>query len=253
MSARASLSAGEVSSLLVVGAHAFDAEVIAGPFAAAVTASGGRATFLHLSLGEQGHTRLSPAEYAVQKRAEAAASADLLGADVRNLDLLDGFIAVEDNAALTICDIIREVVPDVIVTHWSGSWHKDHRAAHTLVRNGIFFAALPTLLRERPAHDPGTLLFGENWEDNEGFRTDLRVDVSRGMDRWREAMESYELARGLASFPYLDYYSSLYRVNGCLAGVQHAQAFAVQDASSAAGIRQFLEDPSSPSEPEVGL
>ncbi|MFB9835200.1 PIG-L family deacetylase, partial [Actinoallomurus acaciae] len=64
---------GGIGSLLVVGAHAFDAEVIAGPLAAAVAGAGGRATLVHLSLGEQGHTRLAPAEYAEQKRAEAAA------------------------------------------------------------------------------------------------------------------------------------------------------------------------------------
>src|SRR5690606_42158507 len=51
--------ASHIRSLLVVGAHAFDAEVIGGPLAAAVVRAGGRATLAHLSLGEQGQDRKS--------------------------------------------------------------------------------------------------------------------------------------------------------------------------------------------------
>jgi N-acetylglucosamine malate deacetylase 1 len=235
------LTASQIRSLLVVGAHAFDAEVIAGPLIGAVVGAGGRATMMHLSLGEQGHTTLTPAQYAEQKRAEAAASAAALGSRWETLALPDGFVPVDDEIALRLCDLIREVKPDVIVTHWSGSWHKDHRAAHTLTVNAAFFAALPTLTRAAPAHSAATILFGENWEDGAGFRVECVIDVSDGMRPWRTAVQQYELARGLAAFPYYDYYSSLYRLHGCTSGCQHAQAFAVQSSQSMAGFRQFLD------------
>lgn len=242
------LSASGIRSLLVVGAHAFDAEVIGGPLAAAVVAAGGRATLVHLSLGEQGHTTLTPAQYAEQKRAEAAASARSLSSQWATFDLPDGFLPADDETALRLCDVIREVRPDVIVTHWSGSWHKDHRAAHTLTVNGAFFAALPTLARTHAAHGAATVLFGENWEDDEDFRPQSLIDVSDGMPAWREAVRRYELARGLASFPYYDYYSSLYRMRGCVAGCQHAQAFRLQSSQSMAGVRQFIDR----TDPEAG-
>ena len=243
------LSAGGIGSLLVVGAHAFDAEVIGGPLAAAVMRAGGQATLVHLSLGEQGHTTLTPAQYAEQKRDEARASAQALGAQWCTLELPDGFVPADDETALRLCDIIRDVRPDVIVTHWSGSWHKDHRAAHTLTVNGAFFAALPTLARSAAAHAAGAVLFGENWEDDEGFRPEAIIDVSDGMEAWRTAVRQYELARGLATFPYYDYYSSLYRMRGCIAGCQQAQAFRVQSSQTAAGVRQFV-DSSGPDQTE---
>ena len=187
-----------IRSLLVVGAHAFDAEVIAGPLAATVVRSGGRSTFVHLSLGEQGHPSLAPAEYAMQKRDEAEAAAAALGCDMVSLDLPDGFVPVTDEIALRLCDIVREVRPDVVVTHW---------------------------------------------EDADGFHPARMLDVSMGMEAWRSAVQCYELARGLSSFPYYDYYSSLYRMRGCLAGCTHAQGFAVQSGDALAGIGQFVGDP----------
>ncbi|MFB9840630.1 PIG-L deacetylase family protein, partial [Actinoallomurus acaciae] len=163
-----------------------------------------------------------------------------LGAEWRTLDLPDGFVPADDEVALRLCDVIREVRPDAVVAHWSGSWHKDHRAAHTLAVNAAFFAALPTLRRDLPAHDTGTLLFGENWEDDEGFRPERLFDVTDGVPAWREAVREYELARGLASFPYYDYYSSLYRLRGCTSGCRYAQAYRMQSGQSMAGVGQFL-------------
>lgn len=230
-------------SVLVVGAHAFDAEVIAGPLAAALAARGAQVTFLHLTMGEQGHPCLIPEQYCQQKEEEAGRAAATLGVAVRNLGLRDAYLPADDATALKLCDVVRELKPQVVVTHWHGSWHKDHRAAAQLTQNGLFFAALPTIRREQPAHVVPLLLFGENWEDDEQFRPDHLVDVSEGFESWRKAVHEYELARGLSSFPYVDYYSALYRLRGCLRGTQYAQAFAAASQSWNAGAGMFAPAP----------
>ncbi|WP_221938982.1 PIG-L deacetylase family protein [Mycobacterium sp. KBS0706] len=226
--------------ILVIGAHAFDAEVMAGPLAAAAAARGATVTFLHLSLGEQGHSELPPDQYAEQKRQEAAAAAAVLGVRWQTLDLPDAFVPDDDATALRVCDVVREVRPEVVIGHWHGSWHKDHRAAHRLATTGVFFAGLPTLVRQAPAHDVRHILFGENWEDDEGFRPEHLVDVTPGFDLWRAAVAEYALGRGLGSFPYVDYYSALYRMRGCLRGTTYAQGFASASLSWAANAGQFL-------------
>lgn len=226
-------------SLLVVGAHAFDAEVIAGPLAAVAAKRGVRVTFLHLTLGEQGHPSLPPAAYAAQKRQEAQLFADRLGIAALDLGYPDAFLPDNEELALRIADVIRDVQPETIITHWQGSWHKDHRVAAQATKNAVLYAALPTLLREKPAFSPQLLLFGENWEDDEGFAPAHLVDVSDGFEAWREAIVEYELARGLSSFPYVDYYASLYRMRGCLNGSQYAQGFATTSHSFNAGGGMF--------------
>jgi LmbE family N-acetylglucosaminyl deacetylase len=226
-------------SILVVGAHAFDAEVIAGPLAAAAVKRGANVTFLHLTMGEQGHPCLIPEQYCVQKEKAAALAAERLGVAVRNTGLRDAFLANDDATALMVCDVIRELQPDVVITHWRGSWHKDHHAAAMLTQNGAFYAALPTIKRDHPAHTPELLLFGENWEDDQDFKPEHLVDVSDGFDIWAEAVNEYELARGLSSFPYIDYYSALYRLRGCLRGTRHAQGFIAASHSWNAGAGLF--------------
>lgn len=226
--------------ILVVGAHAFDAEMIAGPLAFVASSRGAEVTFLHLTMGEQGHRCLSTSLYAAQKKLEATAAAERLGAKWLGLDHPDAFLPNDEALALQVCDVIRKLKPNVIITHWHGSWHKDHRAASEATKTGVFYASLPTLDRELPAHSPSLLLFGENWEDDENFEPTYLVDVSAGFDAWRDAASAYELARGLSSFPYLDYYSSLYRLRGCLRGTQHAQAFMGMSHSWNAGAGLFL-------------
>ena len=227
-------------SILVVGAHAFDAEVIAGPLACVAAARGAEVNFLHLTMGEQGHRCLSASLYAEQKRGEASAAATRLGAKWLSLDLPDAFLPSDEATALQVCDVIRRLQPQVVITHWHGSWHKDHRAASEVTKLAVFYAALPTLEREAPAFSPSLLLFGENWEDDEKFEPTYLVDVSAGFDAWKEAASAYELARGLSSFPYLDYYSSLYRLRGCLRGTTHAQAFMGMSHSWNAGAGLFM-------------
>jgi LmbE family N-acetylglucosaminyl deacetylase len=226
--------------ILVVGAHAFDAEVIAGPLAFVAASRGAAVTFLHLTMGEQGHRCLAPSLYAEQKKTEAGAAAATLGISWRSLDLPDAFLPNTDATALAVCDVVRELKPDVVITHWQGSWHKDHRAACEATKTAVFFSSLPTLDSARPPHSPSLLLFGENWEDDEGFRPDHLVDVTAGFEPWREAAQSYELARGLSSFPYLDYYSSLYRLRGCIRGSRYAQAFMTTSNSWNAGAGLFM-------------
>lgn len=227
-------------SILVVGAHAFDAEVIAGPLAFVAASRGCAVTFLHLTMGEQGHRCLSTQLYAEQKKREASLSAERLSVAWRTLDLPDSQIPLDDKTALAIAFVMRELKPEVVITHWRGSWHKDHQATSELVRNAVLFSALPTLEADLAAHNPQLLLFGENWEDDEDFKPVHLVDVSAGFEPWREAARQYELARGLSSFPYLDYYSALYRMRGCIRGTRYAQAFAAMPHSWNAGAGLFL-------------
>ena len=230
----------EARRLLVVGAHAFDAEVIAGPLAFVAAAGGAEVTFLHLTMGEQGHRCLAPPLYSKQKEMEAGKAAGRLGICWRGLSLPDAFLPNDDVTALAVAQVIRELKPEVVITHWQGSWHKDHLAASNITRTAIFYAALPTLDSSMPAFSPSLLLFGENWEDDEGFVPTHLVDVTEGFAGWREAALEYELARGLSSFPYMDYYSSLYRLRGCLRGSTYAQAFMTTSNSWNAGAGLFM-------------
>ncbi|MCD6358127.1 MAG: PIG-L family deacetylase [Thermoproteales archaeon] len=210
--------------LMVVGAHAGDAEVTCGGLIAKYARAGHEVVIVHMTLGERGHPRLSEEEYGEQKRREAEEAARILGAKPVFLPYRDGELPASDEVKFRLCDLIREYRPEIVITHWRGSFHKDHRNTYEVVRDAIFYAALPAIKRERPAHSVRALYFAENWEDPFGFEPQVYVDISDAFEVWREAASAYAFARGETGFPYIEYYTCLFRIRGIESGFKYAQA-----------------------------
>jgi N-acetylglucosamine malate deacetylase 1 len=213
--------------ILAIGAHAADMEFTCGMTLAKYVAHGGHAALLHLTPGERGHPRMGAEEYGAQKRAEAARAAAILGASLHMLDYSDATLPVNEEVALQVADVIREERPDIIITHWRNSIHKDHANTHRIVSDAILYAALGSIERSRPRHGVWNIYFTDNWEDQEDYVPDVFVDIDREcFDRWREAASAYELYRGgISSFRYADYYEALATVRGALARFRYANAF----------------------------
>jgi LmbE family N-acetylglucosaminyl deacetylase len=212
--------------ILAVGAHAADMEFTAGAAILAYTRAGHTATLLHLTPGEKGHPRMDPAQYAVQKRAEAEEAARRLNARVRFLDYKDAELLVEEPVARAIAAVIREERPDILITHPPHSIHSDHANCHHNVMRAWFLAELPGLDFPHPPHVVPRVYFAENWEDMEGYVPDTYVDVTDVFDDWIDAAAAYELFRGgISSFRYQDYYRALAVMRGCLGGAAKAVSF----------------------------
>jgi LmbE family N-acetylglucosaminyl deacetylase len=212
-----------------VGAHAFDAEVMAGGLAAVQTGRGGTAVVLHLTLGELGHATEAADDYRKQKRQEAKDAARALGGEAKFLDEPDGDLRSSRAVAESVAAVVRSVRPDTVVTHWRGSWHPDHVAAHQVTMRALLLAGLPGATGGGTAdsHVPRRVLFAENWEDREGFEPTVYEDITEGFEPWQAALSSYEIGRPgrKGGFPYADYYTALARLHGCEYGVPYAQAF----------------------------
>lgn len=211
--------------IMVIGALAADAELMGGGTILSHVSQGWRAVIVHLSLGEKGHKSLDPETYAEIKRSEAKNAADILGAEMLVLDYRDGEIPVSETIQWEIADAIRRFRPNAIVTHWKGSLHQDHINCFENVLASLFFAGLKTFVREYPAHYPRNILFGENWEDEDGFDAELYLDVSPHWKRYLEAIMAYGLVRGeAASFRYLQWYEGASLARGAERSVDRAVA-----------------------------
>jgi LmbE family N-acetylglucosaminyl deacetylase len=228
--------------ILTIGAHMAD-EVAWGMALAAHRRQGLSVGMLHLTPGEKGHRTLPPEEYAAQKRQEAEACAAAVDARVWALDYRDGELPVNDEVKFAICDVIREARPKVILTHWRGSIHKDHTAAADNLPDALFYAAIPAFQRALPAHWVPRHLYGENWEDLQGYEPEIYLPVlPEDLARWEEAMRCYALFRGeVSSFPYLDYYKALARTRGCEIGSEYAVTFAVPPQSRRRRVQTLVE------------
>ena len=216
-------------TILAIGAHAGDAENTAGAILARHKRLGDRVVILHLTLGEGGNPRLSPAAYGEQKKREALAAAKALGAEALFGPYRDGGLKASDEAVRYVADVIREVAPSHVITHWRRSIHPDHEAAHRIVSEAVLLASLEGYVSARPRHRGlRGVYYAENWEDAEEFRPYLYVDVGEDLAAWKAAVSCYEFVRGgISPFPYLEYYESLARVRGAEAGRRFAVALDV--------------------------
>ncbi|HKO15598.1 MAG TPA: PIG-L family deacetylase [Gemmatimonadaceae bacterium] len=226
-------------TILAVGAHAGDAELTCGALLAHQHRLGDRVVILHMTLGEGGNPRMPPERYAAQKKQEAIAAARALGAEVLFAPYRDGELPNDDEVRRYVADVIRQVRPTLVITHWKQSIHKDHTATSAIVSDAVLLASLEGVHTAHPAYrGVRGIWYAENWEDAQGFQPYLSVDVADGMDAWRTAVTQYEFVRGgISDFRYLDYYDALAVVRGALARRPRAEAFDID----AGGKRRILD------------
>jgi LmbE family N-acetylglucosaminyl deacetylase len=212
--------------VMAVAAHPGDGMFTMGAAMAIQVERGGSAVLLSLGLGERGAPKNIPVkQYGEMQRAATVKAARLLGAEAVFLAYPDAQIPFDEPAALAVCDVIREHKPETIITHWSGSWHKDHQNCHLLVRDAVFFAALATLERKLPPHSVRKIFYADNWEDATNFVPDTFIDIDPVFQKYMEACDFYPMWRGQTGFfRYNDYYGSLAVMRGCLSNYKHAIA-----------------------------
>lgn len=226
-------------TILAIGAHCGDMEITAGAVLARHARLKDRVVLLHLTLGEGGNPKMPPARYGEQKRREALAAAKAIGAEVLFAPYKDGELPDSPETVRFVAGIIRQVKPTHVITHWRASMHRDHSLTHKIVEEAVLLASLEAYQSAEPPHRGiRSILYAENWEDPEGFKPYVYIDVSDDFETWKKAVTEYEFIRGgISSFEYLDYYQSLARVRGIEARKKFAEAFDVAPESK----RRVLE------------
>lgn len=227
--------------IMAIAAHPGDGLFTMGAALAQQIERGGSGALLSLSLGERGAPKEIPVQqYGDMQRTATQKATQLLGAEAIFLAYPDAEIPFNEESTLAVCDAIRQYKPHVMITHWSGSWHKDHQNCYLIVRDAVFFAALETLARSHPAHSVSKVFYAENWEDASNFVPDTYLDIDAVFEKWLQACDFYPMWRGQTGFfRYNDYYRALSIMRGCLSGFQHAVAL-MSDASLRMGRLQSL-------------
>jgi LmbE family N-acetylglucosaminyl deacetylase len=211
-------------TLMIVGAHAGDAENMAGAIAAKYAMEGHRVVLVHMTLGERGNPKLSDQDYARQKRDEALKVAAALGCEVEFLGYRDGELPDAEEPRRDLVNFVLKYRPNIVITHWRGSFHRDHNLTSKIVEDALFYSSIRGLNGGNPPHHVGALYYAENWEDEVGYRPQILVDVSDAFDKWREAIVNYAFTTGATGFNYVEYYSCLMRLHGLRMGRRYAVA-----------------------------
>lgn len=219
-------AASKAGKIMAIAAHPGDGMFTMGAVLARQIERGATGVLLSLSIGERGAPKDIPVQqYGAMQRTATENAARLIGAEAIFLDYPDAEIPFNEESSLRVCDLIREHRPEIVVTHWSGSWHKDHQNCHLIVRDAVFYGGLETLTRSLPAHTVAKIFYADNWEDAANFTPDTYIDIESICDKWLRACDLYPMWRGQTGFfRYNDYYSSLAVMRGCLSGFRRAVA-----------------------------
>lgn len=219
-----------MATILAIGAHIGDMELTCGGVLASHALRGDTIVTLALTAGEKGNPPdLTVEEYRRRKVAEAEGFAQALGGRAVVLDNEDGMLRYDEETVWQVCDLIRQIRPDAMITHWRESVHKDHANTHRIVSDARYYAGNSGFVRPAPAHACPKLYFAENWEDAKDFQPYLYVDISQGYELWRREVAKHWFVTHSTDYRYLEYYDALSICRGCEGGYARAQAFMVRD------------------------
>lgn len=216
--------------LMAIGGHIGDAELTCGGVLATASLRGDKIVTVALTGGERGAPpHMSVADYRIQKEQEARTFAEMLGGEAVVLPYVDGELPETEEVKFQLCDIIRQYKPDVLMTHWKNSMHKDHMATHRIVNDAQFYAGLATMERPLPPHYAAGPYYAENWEDAEDYVPYTYVEVTpEGFDLWYKAISTHWFTVHSTSFHYRDFYATLMKMRGYLCRKEYAETFTIE-------------------------
>jgi N-acetylglucosamine malate deacetylase 1 len=175
-----------MKTLLVALSHPDDEMGCAGTIAAHA-AQGHRVVLLFLTRGEMTESLgpLSAADVARLRTQHGRAAGEILGAEVRFLDMPDTRLEVTADAGYAVAAEIADIAPDAVIT-WGDAWvrgmrHPDHHATGQLVRNAITLARIARVVKPRPPHRGAAPVFA--LRDVHSALPEAAIDVSAHLDR----------------------------------------------------------------------
>jgi len=200
-------------NVVCVGGHPDDPESGCGGTLALYAALGHTVTIVYLTRGERGIEGKSLDEAARIRTAECETACKILGAKPRYFGQIDGATEVNHTHVNAMTQLLGELKPDVIFTHWPVDTHMDHQAASILT------------IRAWMAARTSRLYFFEvnSGSQTEGFLPNTYVDISSVVEQKKTALFAHvsQDGRGIWS----EHHEIMARWRGREAGVTAAEAF----------------------------
>jgi LmbE family N-acetylglucosaminyl deacetylase len=170
--------------ILAIGAHPDDCDIGVGGVAALYARSGHDVHFVALTNGDAGHQSEGGAPLARRRQAEARAAGDAIGIRYTVLDNHDGELEPTLANRRTIIRLIRENLPDLILTHRPNDYHPDHRYTSLLVQDAAYTVTVPGSVALTPhlATNPTIMYLSDVFRKPYAFQADVIVDIDAALE-----------------------------------------------------------------------
>ena len=220
--------------VLAVVAHPDDAELLCAGTLARAKEEGAAVAVCVLCKGDKGQPSKLIRDLAAVRRKEMREAMYVLGAQLFLGEFPDGTLADEPPLRAKLVEIYRKFAPTLVIAHFAGDYHPDHRAASALAEAASWFcASRGHVTKTQPLPAPPALW----WMDTitmSGFEPEIYIDISRSLPVKQRMLASHrsQMARGKdADFSCLGDLMRLQALaRGAQAGVTAAEAFRIHRA-----------------------
>jgi LmbE family N-acetylglucosaminyl deacetylase len=215
--------------LLAVVAHPDDAELLCVGTLARARKDGAEIGVCVLCRGDKGQPAERIANLAAVRRREMQAAAKRLGAKLFRGTFADGTLSDTAAGRRRLVDVFRAFRPTLVLAHFPGDYHPDHRAASQLAEAATWFASSHGQVTKQPPLETPPALWWMDCIQGHGFEPSLYVDISDFVELKHEllACHASQLSRSADSdFASLaDLMRRQFENRGAEAGVAAAEAF----------------------------
>ncbi len=172
--------------ILVIGAHPDDPDFVCGGTALLWADAGHVVKFLSTTSGDTGHHAIGGIELARRRLAEARSSAAIAGVvEYQILDNHTGELEPTVAHRRVLIRLIREFVPDLVLSHRPNDYHPDHRATGQLVMDASYILTVPNMvaLTDILPRSPVILSFADAFTRPCPFQADIVVGIDGVIER----------------------------------------------------------------------
>ena len=219
-------------TVLWVGAHQDDLEILAGGTLAKHAKAGDKVYVCTVCMGDKGGVDLPSEEIARTRAREMEEAVRALGGtSLGSLGYPDSKAYLNDELVTKVMNVVREAKPDIVYTHFYRDYNPDHVAASEATIWGVFNASNPGYVTDRPCHRVTRTIYADTIFGLD-FEPDFWVDISDTIEIKLRALASHKSQmKFLASFPGQPWTDVVENVRICAAyrglqsGVKYAEAF----------------------------
>jgi LmbE family N-acetylglucosaminyl deacetylase len=122
----------EKRSIVCVGGHPDDPESGCGGTLSLYAKAGNKVSIVYLTRGESGIPGKSPEETALIRSHEAEEACAILGAQPHFFGQVNGAVFFNKAEITRMHELLTELKPDILFTHWPVDSHPDHQVASLL-------------------------------------------------------------------------------------------------------------------------
>ena len=214
-------------NVLAIGCHPDDIEVACAGTLIKYQKAGHQVTVCHVANGNLGHVEIPSERLRVMRAAEAKKAGSLAGIEVVTCDVGDLLVYDNQEQRNQVAEVIRQVQPDVIITHAPEDYMPDHVAVSKLVFAASFAASVPQYGTGSPAKL--TPIYYMDTLAGIGFQPTEYVDISHEIDLKLEMLECHESQlkwmRDHDGIDFAEFVRTIARFRGIQCGTSYAEGF----------------------------